>query len=272
MKFLLFALGVLTGTVGTYLVLTRVWWPDVRLQAAHQIPAVVAVAVPSTTPAPMPLASPILSPQAFGTPAFATPETPIGVPPESWPKPPVAQLTPSPIPVDPVAAINPPIESKTLDLPLLQTDLDRLRVRGLIVPVKDMPKQALRNTFNDDRGGRVHQAMDIMAARGTPVLAVEEGRVEKLFTSKQGGLTLYQFDPSGEYCYYYAHLDSYAKDIEQGRLLRKGDVIGYVGSTGNASPTAPHLHFTIFRLGAEKRWWEGTAINPFPLWAPSPAS
>ena len=114
--------------------------------------------------------------------------------------------------------------------------------------------------------------MDIMAPRGTPVLAVEEGRVEKLFTSKQGGLTLYQFDPSGEYCYYYAHLDSYAKDIEQGRLLRKGDVIGYVGSTGNASPTAPHLHFTIFRLGAEKRWWEGTAINPFPLWAPSPAS
>lgn len=266
MKFLLFALGVLTGTVATYFVLTRVWWPDVRLQEAHKVPAVVAVAGPSPTPWP----SPHPSPAPFGSPAFATPETPIGVIPESWPQPTIAQLTPNPLPFETPAPATAPVETKSLDLPLLQTDLDRLRPRNLLIPVQGMARTSLRDTFKDSRGGRVHQAIDIMAARGTPVLAVEEGRVEKLFTSKQGGLTLYQFDPAGEYCYYYAHLDSYAKDITAGRLLRKGDVIGYVGSTGNASPTAPHLHFTIFRLGAEKRWWEGTAINPFPLWAKSP--
>ena len=153
---------------------------------------------------------------------------------------------------------------------MLQTDFDRLRARSLIIPVQGQSAKSLRDTFKDSRGGRVHQAIDIMAPRGTPVLAVEDGRVEKLFTSKQGGITLYQFDPSGEYCYYYAHLDSYARDIANGRVLRKGDVIGYVGFTGNASPDGPHLHFAVFRLGEGKRWWEGTPINPFPLWVASP--
>ncbi len=260
MKFLLFALGVLTGTVATYLVLTRVWWPDVRLQGAHEVPAVVAVAVPSPSPWPSPLPSP-------GDPAsLATPETPIGVIPESWPQPPIAQLTPRPLVVEASPSPAPPIETRTLELPVLQTDLDRLRARSLMIPVQGLSAKSLSDTFKDSRGGRVHQAIDIMAPRGTAVLAVDDGRVEKLFTSKQGGITLYQFDPSGEYCYYYAHLDSYARDIADGRVLRKGDVIGYVGFTGNASPAGPHLHFTIFRLGEGKRWWEGTAINPFPLW------
>lgn len=266
MKFLLFALGVLTGTVATYLVLTRVWWPDVRLPGAHEVPAVVAVAVPSSSPSPWPSALP--SP---GDPtSLATPETPIGVIPESWPRPPIAQLTPSPLVAESSPSPAPPIETRTLELPVLQTDLDRLRARSLIIPVQGLSPKSLRDTFKDSRGGRVHQAIDIMAPRGTPVLAVDDGRVEKLFTSKQGGITLYQFDPSGEYCYYYAHLDSYARDIANGRVLRKGDVIGYVGFTGNASPAGPHLHFTVFRLGEGKRWWEGTAINPFPLWAASP--
>ncbi|MBA2237330.1 MAG: M23 family metallopeptidase, partial [Lysobacter sp.] len=87
--------------------------------------------------------------------------------------------------------------------------------------------------------------------------------------SKQGGLTLYQFDPAGKYAYYYAHLDSYAPRIAEGKLLRQGEVIGYVGSTGNASPESPHLHFAVFLLGPEKLWWKGTAINPYPLLAGS---
>ena len=91
-----------------------------------------------------------------------------------------------------------------------------------------------------------------------------------LFISKPGGLTIYQFDAQGEYCYYYAHLDRYAPGLAAGQILHRGDVVGYVGSTGNASPEGPHLHFSIFRLGPEKRWWEGTAINAYPLWGTPP--
>jgi murein DD-endopeptidase MepM/ murein hydrolase activator NlpD len=108
-----------------------------------------------------------------------------------------------------------------------------------------------------------------VAPRGTPVRAVDDGTVRKLFHSVPGGLTVYQFDPSESYCYYYAHLDRYAAGLEEGQALRKGDVVGYVGTTGNAPRETPHLHFTIFKLGPEKRWWEGVPLNPYPLWAQS---
>jgi murein DD-endopeptidase MepM/ murein hydrolase activator NlpD len=122
--------------------------------------------------------------------------------------------------------------------------------------------------FNETRDTvRRHEAVDIMAARGTPVVAVVEGNVVKLFNSKQGGLTVYQFDNERRFCYYYAHLDRYAPGLQEGMLLRQGDLVGYVGSTGNADPNAPHLHFAIFELGPEKRWWEGKPINPYPLLA-----
>jgi peptidoglycan LD-endopeptidase LytH len=89
--------------------------------------------------------------------------------------------------------------------------------------------------------------------------------IVKLFNSKGGGgISIYQFDPTGTYCYYYAHLDRYADGLKEGQHVRRGDVIGYVGSTGNASPTAPHLHFSIFRLGPERQWWKGEPINPYP--------
>ena len=104
-----------------------------------------------------------------------------------------------------------------------------------------------------------------MAPRGTPVLAVADGKIEKLFDSKQGGLTLYQFDRTGTFAYYYAHLDRYAAGMVEGRQLERGEVLGYVGGTGNADPAGPHLHFAIFVLGPEKHWWQGTAINPYPL-------
>src|SRR6185369_13629137 len=124
---------------------------------------------------------------------------------------------------------------------------------SLIIPVTGVKPGALLDTFSDARGeGRVHDAIDIMAAKGTPVIAADDGKVVKLFTSKQGGLTVYQFDPSTTYAYYYAHLDSYAPGVVEGKQLRRGDLVGYVGSSGNASPDAPHLHFAIFILGPEK--------------------
>src|SRR4249919_120214 len=137
---------------------------------------------------------------------------------------------------------------------------------SLLIPVKDVAASSLVDTFTDSRSeGRVHDAIDIMAARGTAVVAAGDGKIAKLFTSKQGGLTVYEFDPGTTYAYYYAHLDRYAPGIIEGREVRRGDLIGYVGSTGNASPDAPHLHFAIFLLGPEKNWWQGTAINPYPL-------
>ena len=137
---------------------------------------------------------------------------------------------------------------------------------GLIVPVQGLVASQLSDTYTQSRSeGRTHEAIDIMAPLGTPVLAVADGRVEKLFESKQGGLTIYQFEPSGKFAYYYAHLDRYAPGLAEGKALRQGEVIGYVGSTGNADKAAPHLHFAVYVLGPERNWWEGTPINPYPL-------
>ena len=102
-----------------------------------------------------------------------------------------------------------------------------------------------------------------MAARNTPVMAVEDGSLAKLFVSALGGNTIYQFDPSGTYAYYYAHLERYADGIHEGDQLRRGQVIGYVGTSGNAPPQSPHLHFAIFRLTPDKQWWKGTALDPY---------
>ena len=117
------------------------------------------------------------------------------------------------------------------------------------------------------RAGHSHEALDILAPRGTRVFAVEDGTIVKLFTSKPGGLTIYQFDPSRRYAYYYAHLDRYAEDLRRGTVAKRGDLLGYVGSTGNANPSQPHLHFAIFKLGPEKRWWQGEAIDPYAVFS-----
>lgn len=140
----------------------------------------------------------------------------------------------------------------------------------LLMPVSGVRPEQIGDTFNDLRGSsRIHEALDIMAPRGTPVVAAVDGKVEKLFTSAAGGLTLYQFDPAETHAYYYAHLDRYAPGVAEGQVLKRGDPIGYVGFTGNASPDAPHLHFAIFLLGPEKKWSEGTPVNPYPLLAPA---
>ena len=139
---------------------------------------------------------------------------------------------------------------------------------ALLIPVAGVRAAQLTDTFNDSRDGtRRHEALDIMAARGTPVLAASDGTVAKLFTSVPGGLTIYEFDPTSTYAYYYAHLDHYAPGLAEGKAIKRGDLIAYVGSTGNASADAPHLHFAIFVLGPEKQWWKGTAIDPYPLLA-----
>jgi murein DD-endopeptidase MepM/ murein hydrolase activator NlpD len=147
----------------------------------------------------------------------------------------------------------------------LDTHVAHLRARKLTIPVAGVRADALVASFAEARGERVHEALDIMADAGTPVVAVEDGTVAKLFTSKAGGLTIYQFDRAGTVAYYYAHLQGYAPGLEEGDTLRRGQVVGYVGSTGNANPAAPHLHFAIFLLGPEKRWSEGTAIDPYPV-------
>ncbi len=136
---------------------------------------------------------------------------------------------------------------------------------GLLLPVQGITPSQLSDTFTDSRSaGRSHEAIDIMAAAGTPVLAVADGHVEKLFNSKLGGLTIYEFNADGTLAYYYAHLQRYADGVAEQQAVTRGQVIGYVGSTGDASPDAPHLHFAIFKLGPEKQWWKGDAINPYP--------
>jgi murein DD-endopeptidase MepM/ murein hydrolase activator NlpD len=140
-------------------------------------------------------------------------------------------------------------------------DIPRGRLR---VPIDGETIESLKGGFAETRGSnRPHQAVDILAARNTPVHAVESGTIAKLFTSKAGGLTIYQFDPSGRLCYYYAHLQRYADGVKDGMAISQGDVIGYVGTTGNAPPNTPHLHFAVFELNADKQWWKGKAIDPY---------
>lgn len=142
-------------------------------------------------------------------------------------------------------------------------DLDALRSHHLLLPVQGLRREELHDSFAEGRGGHVHEALDIMAARNTPVLAVEDGRLARLFNSRQGGNTIYQSDPSETYTYYYAHLERYADGLHEGVPLRRGQVIGYVGTSGNAPPNSPHLHFAIFRMTPEKQWWKGIAIDPY---------
>ena len=168
-----------------------------------------------------------------------------------------------------VAAATPaaPAASKPMKKPASAPSAaanDLLAGRQLTVPVAGIPRSRLRDTFDDGRGkGRRHQAIDIMAPRGTPVLAADDGKVAKISSNRGGGLSAYLVDPSGRLVYYYAHLDGYAEGLHEGQPVKRGDVIGYVGSTGNAPATAPHLHFAVLVLAGEKRWWGGEALNPY---------
>ncbi len=147
----------------------------------------------------------------------------------------------------------------------LSSAFSTLEGRTLAMPVVGAKTLDLRDNFEEARGSRKHEAIDILAPLGTPVVAVDDGKVTKLFTSKQGGLTVYQFDRDDTHSYYYAHLDRYAEGLREGTFLKRGDPIGFVGTTGNAPPETPHLHFAIFELGPDKHWWEGKPVNPYPF-------
>jgi murein DD-endopeptidase MepM/ murein hydrolase activator NlpD len=161
-------------------------------------------------------------------------------------RPSVAVAAPSPI-----APVMPYVFSGTSDV--------------LDIPVAGVRREALHSTFNEGRAGHIHHAIDILAPRGTPVIAAVDGRIRKLFSSGAGGLTIYETDPAESSIYYYAHLDGYAEGMAEGVSVHRGDVIGYVGTTGNAPRNTPHLHFAVETLPASKEWWKGEAVDPYPL-------
>jgi murein DD-endopeptidase MepM/ murein hydrolase activator NlpD len=139
-----------------------------------------------------------------------------------------------------------------------------LAARRLVVPVQGVARSRVQDNFADLRGkGRRHNAIDIMAPWGTPVLAADDGKVAKVSRNRAGGLALYQVDTSGRFVYYYAHLAGYADGLREGQAVERGEVIGYVGTTGNAPESAPHLHFAVQLMQREGRWWKGEVVNPY---------
>ena len=153
----------------------------------------------------------------------------------------------------------------------LTQDIETSRDQGarpeptIASPISGIKASELHDSFNEMRKGHRHEAIDIREPEGTPVRAVVDGTIQKLFFSKSGGNTIYEFDRARVYCYYYAHLERYADGLHDGMPVSRGEVIGYVGSTGNASPAVPHLHFAIYLLEPQKRWWKGIPIDPYPI-------
>jgi murein DD-endopeptidase MepM/ murein hydrolase activator NlpD len=138
--------------------------------------------------------------------------------------------------------------------------------RGLLVPVAGVAVSQLSDSFDEGRdGGRTHRALDILAPRGTPVLAADDGKILRVRPNTLGGNTVYATDPTGRVVYYYAHLDAYRSGLAEGAAIARGDVLGYVGTTGNAPKDTPHLHFQVMSMPANGKYWDGEPINPYPL-------
>jgi murein DD-endopeptidase MepM/ murein hydrolase activator NlpD len=195
------------------------------------------------------------------SPPATKPTVPLGGQPLKI-SPPIEPAVP-PVIMGPIAmATAPPAVVANETTPAMQ---DADAPRPIIIPVAGVDRRAMRDMFDEVRGNRRHEAIDILAPRGTPVIATDDGVVKKLFTSVPGGLTVYEFDPDERFCYYYAHLDRYAAGLHEGQVLHRGEVLGYVGTTGNAPRNAPHLHFALIRLDPDRRWWKGTYVNPYPL-------
>jgi len=192
--------------------------------------------------APMPVAS---------TASAAGPATPTGI-----------VDVPLPIPRStPVPAIG---DSVGTSADSDEAAITALRQHGLRLPIDNADVERLKGMFGASRDGNPrHEAVDILAPRDTPIHAIGDGTIAKLFTSQAGGLTIYQFDPDQRFCYYYAHLERYATGLVDGQGVTRGEVIGFVGTSGNAPPNTPHLHFAIFELGADHSWWGGRPIDPY---------
>ena len=233
---LLFVLGAVCGAIAMFFLIaprSPLRWADAPVAHPPPVAAITPASHPASAPAPadaMPIASAAIAP-------------------------PVPEPEPTTTPIHPESGTDANPASSGLPTP-----------PALLIPVEGIDANQLADTFGDARAaGKAHDAIDIMASRGTRVLAAADGKVVKLFTSVRGGLTVYEFDPTETFAYYYAHLDSYAPGLAEGQSLKRGDPVGFVGSSGDASAAAPHLHFAIFVLGPEKHWWQGTAINPYPI-------
>jgi murein DD-endopeptidase MepM/ murein hydrolase activator NlpD len=250
----IFVAGALSGALALGLVLVG---RDTQVAVAPMSPPAVVVAPDSASLA---LPAPTVEPAA--PVELPSPEVPRGggdIAP--LPRPAMVVVVPPSQPVPGVLPVD-AAPAPAADAPVPAAAGPAL---SLIIPVDGITPAQLSDTFTDARGeGRLHDAIDIMAPTGTPVRAVADGRIVKLFDSKPGGLTIYQFDATDTVAFYYAHLDRYADGVAEGQQVKQGDLVGYVGYTGNANPAGPHLHFAIMVLGPEKKWWQGAAINPYP--------
>jgi peptidoglycan LD-endopeptidase LytH len=163
----------------------------------------------------------------------------------------------------PTASIPPPADEPA------PTDKQAIAVvpnDKLIIPVVGVKPEELRDTFKDSRSeGRVHDAIDIMAKQGTPVVAAADGEIARFFDSERGGITIYQYSKDKKFIYYYAHLDKRADNLREKEFVKQGTIIGYVGDTGNSGKGNYHLHFAIWIIEDPKRYWDGVNINPYPL-------
>jgi murein DD-endopeptidase MepM/ murein hydrolase activator NlpD len=222
--------------------------PDTAAMGAQPEPAAPAVSVPDGTAAPTELARFLEETDRSAASASQPAKSSEAKPEAAKPREKVSALPAVRNPGDPEGA-------------------RMLAQRSLEVPVAGIQPTALSDNYDQTRGSRKHEAIDIMAPMGTPVVAVDDGRIAKLFTSKAGGLTIYQFDPQARLAYYYAHLQRYADNVREGKDVRRGDLIGYVGVSGNSAANAPHLHFAVFKLGNPPKWWQGEAVNPYPALA-----
>ena len=233
-----FTVGLLVGLVigGTTVYFLEGYWSDRPVPGQ---PAATSPPTPATPEVSKPTADVVSTPAAS---------------PASVPIKPAEMPTEAAIPEEPALKTSPALNEPA-----------GLAADAIIIPVVGARREDLRPMFDERRGSRQHRAIDIGAPRATPVLAAIDGTVGKLFLSKPGGITIYQYDPTRSWIYYYAHLDGYAPGLAEGQQLRRGDVIGFVGTSGNAPPNAPHLHFAIEKLSEPGKWWVSEPIDPYPL-------
>ncbi len=185
------------------------------------------------------------------------------------PLPPMAPLPEAP-PASPYSAPTPAPTGERVEVSAPERDLplELLRERGLLVPVRGISAAQIPDSYDSPRdGARIHNAQDILAKRGTPVLAADDGTILHIGTNTLGGKVIWTTDPSRRFAFYYAHLDHFAKGLRDGQEISRGDVIGYVGTTGNAPKDTPHLHFQVVRIVSGKRYSAGPPLNPLPLFS-----
>lgn len=184
------------------------------------------------------------------------PNAPTGVP-----------AAPSPAAPALVSAKPPPDHARALPMaPLPWTGM------VLTVPIAGVARGDLADSWGDprDNGLRLHHGTDIMAPVGTPIIAAAPGTIEKMWESAKGGKTLYIRSPARDWTCYYAHLSDYAPGLHEGQVVTAGQLIAYVGDTGNAGAGNYHLHFGLTHTTPDQHWYEGQDVDPYPYLAGRP--